>query len=60
MVRTAGPEHVDSLHHEAWILKRIALIQTVLIGSAQRCYSHLPIKIKKIGQRFAENFKRPQ
>ena len=59
MVRTAGPEQVDSLHHEAWILKRIALIQTVLFGSAQRCYSHLPLKIKKIGQRLVENFKIP-
>ena len=27
MVMTAGPEQTDSSYHEAWILKRIAIIQ---------------------------------
>ena len=30
MVMTAGPEQNDSPYHEAWILKRFAMIQTVL------------------------------
>ena len=36
MVITAGPEQNDSPLHEAWILKRIAMIQTALIGPAQQ------------------------
>ena len=32
MVRKAGPEETDSTFHEAWIFKRIAMIQTALIG----------------------------
>ena len=35
MVMTAGPEQTDSPFHEAWILKRIAMIQTALIRPAQ-------------------------
>ena len=44
MVMTAGPEQNDSPYHEAWILKRIAMTQTALIGPAQQWYSHLPLK----------------
>ena len=47
-VITAGPEQTDSPYHEAWILKRIAMIQTALIGLGQQWYSHLPLKIKNI------------
>ena len=47
MVMTAGPEQTDSPFHEAWILKRIAMKQTALIGTAQQLYSHLPLDIKK-------------
>ena len=36
MVMTAGPEQTDSPYHAAWILKRIAMIQTALIGPAQQ------------------------
>ena len=36
MVKTGGPEQTDSPYHEAWILKRIEMIQTALIGSAQQ------------------------
>ena len=46
MVMTAGPEQTDSPFHEAWILKRIAMTQTALIGPAQEWYSHLPLDIK--------------
>ena len=42
---TAGPEQTESPYHEAWILKRIAMIQTALIGPAQKWYSHLPLEI---------------
>ena len=35
MVTTAKPKQVDSTYHEAWILKRITIIQTALIGPAQ-------------------------
>ena len=44
---TAGPEQTESPFHEAWILKRIAMIQTALIGPAQQWYSHLSLDIKK-------------
>ena len=36
MVMTEGPEQTDSPFHEAWILKRISMIQTALIGPAQQ------------------------
>ena len=35
LVMTTGPEQTDSPFHEAWNLKRIAMIQTALIGPAQ-------------------------
>ena len=54
MVMTAGPEQNDSPFHETWIFKRIAKIQTPIIGPAQQWYSHLPLYIKK-GKRFAVN-----
>ena len=36
MVITAGPEQTDSPFHEACILKRIAMIQTALMGPPQQ------------------------
>ena len=36
MVMTAGLEQIDSPFHEIWILKRIVMIQTALIGPAQQ------------------------
>ena len=36
MLMTAWPEQTDSSYHEAWIMKRIAMIQAVLIGPAQQ------------------------
>ena len=47
MLMTAGPEQNDLPFHEAWIMKRIAMIQTALIGPAQQWYSHLTLEIKK-------------
>ena len=48
MVKSARPaEQTDSPVHEILILKRIAMIQTALIGPAQQWYSHLPLDIKK-------------
>ena len=47
MVMTAGPEQTDSTYHEACILKRIAMIQTALIGTAQQWYSHFNTRNKK-------------
>ena len=35
MIMTVGPEKTDSPYHEAWILIRIAMIQTALMGPAQ-------------------------
>ena len=61
MVMTAGPEQTDSPYHEAWFLKRIAMIQTTLIGQVQQWYSHLPLDMKKNWQvlkRFAVNSKK--
>ena len=59
IVITAGPEQIDSPFHETWILKRIAMIQTALIGPAQQWYSHLPLDIKKNWQAFCREFKKP-
>ena len=56
MVMTAEPEQTDSPFHEAWILKRIAMIQTALVGPAQQWYSHLPLEVKKIWQAFCREF----
>ena len=58
MVMTAGPEQTDSPYHETWILKRIAMIQTALIGPAQQWYSHLPLEIKKNCQAFCRKFQK--
>ena len=55
---TAGSERNDSSFHEALILKRIAMIQTALIGPAQQWYSHLPLDIKKNLQAFCREFKK--
>ena len=58
IVMTAGPEQTDSLFHEAWIQKRIAMIQTTLNGPAQQWYSHLPLDIKKDLQAFCREFQK--
>ena len=58
MAMTAGPEQTDSRFHEAWILKRIAMIQTALIGPAQQWYPHLPLDIKKNWQAFCREFQK--
>ena len=34
---TEGPYKIDSSYHEAWILKRNAMIQTALNVPAQQC-----------------------
>ena len=47
MLTTAGPESLESPYPETWTLKRIAIIQTALIGLAQQWHSHLPLEIKK-------------
>ena len=52
MVKTAGPEQTDSPYHEACILKRIAMIQTALIGPAQQWYLHLALETKNNWQAF--------
>ena len=56
MVMTVGPEQVDSLYHETWILKPIAMIQTALIGPAQQWFSHVPLEMKKNWQAFCREF----
>ena len=55
---TAGAKQIDSPFHEAWILKRIAMIQTALIGPAQQWYSHFPLDIKKNWQDFFREFQK--
>ena len=55
---TAGPEQIDSPDHEAWILERIAMIQTAPIGPAQQWYSHLPLEIKKSCQAVCREFQK--
>ena len=57
MVITRGPEQTGSQYYEAWILKRTAMIQTALIGSAQQRYSHLPPE-KKDWRRFYREFQK--
>ena len=56
MVMTEGPEQTDSPYHEAWILKRINMIQTSLIGPAQQWYSDLLVKTRKNWQGFCREF----
>ena len=58
MVMTAGPEQTDSPYHDAWLLKRIAMIQTALIRPAKQWYSHLPLEIKKNWQAFCREFQK--
>ena len=55
---TAGPKQINSPFHEAWILKRIAMIQTALIGPAQQWYSQLPLDIKKNWQALCCEFQK--
>ena len=43
MIMTARREQVHSPYNEDCILKRTAMIQTVLIGPATQWYSHLPL-----------------
>ena len=57
-VMTAGPEQTDSPFHEALILKKIAMIQTALIGPAQQWYSHLSLDIEKDWQAFCREFQK--
>ena len=58
MVMTSGPEQTYSPFHEVWILKRIAMIQTALIGPAQQWCSRLPLDIKKNWQAFCREFQK--
>ena len=58
MLMTAGPEQTDSPFHEAWILKRISMIQMDLVEPAQQWYSHLPLDIKKDWQAFCRKFQK--
>ena len=55
---TAGPEQTDSSFHETWILKRIVLIQTALIGPAHQWFSHLPFNSKKNWQEFCHEIQK--
>ena len=57
-VMTAGTDQTDSPFHEAWILKRIAMLQTARIGPALQWYSHLPLDIKKNWQAFFGEFQK--
>ena len=41
IVMTEGQELIDSPYQETWILNRIAMIRTALIGPAQQWYSPL-------------------
>ena len=54
----AGPAQTDAPFHGVWILKRIAMIQTALIGPAQQLYSHLPLDIRKNWQAFCREFQK--
>ena len=58
MLMTAGPEQTGSPFLEGWILKRIAMIQTSLIGPSQQWYSHLPLDIKKNWQTICREFQK--
>ena len=58
IIMTARPELTDSPYHEAWIPKRIAMIQTALIGPAQQWYPRLQFEIKKNWQPFCREFQK--
>ena len=57
-IRTAEPKQTDSPYHEAWILKRIAMIQTAVIGPAQQWYSQFPLDTKKNWQAFCRELRK--
>ena len=46
LVLNIGPEPVNTLHHQNWIHRRTALIQTTLDGASKKWFSVLPIDIK--------------
>ena len=58
MAMMARSEQIDSPYHEAWILKRIAMIQTALVGPAQQWYLHLPLDIEKNWQAFCRELQK--
>ena len=58
IVMAARPEQTDSRCHKAWILKRIAMIQTSLIVPAQQWFSHLILEIKKNWKAFCREFQK--
>ena len=51
-----GPEPINTPHHQNWIHRRTALIQTTLDGAAQKWFSVLPIDIKSDWKRFTQQF----
>ena len=58
MAMMARSEQIDSPYHEEWILKRIAMIQTALVGPAQQWYLHLPLDIEKNWQAFCRELQK--
>ena len=56
LILNTGPEPVKTPLHQNWIHRRAALIQTALDGSAQKCFSVLPIKIKSDWKNFTQEF----
>ena len=56
LILKIGPEPVNMLLHQNWILSRTAVIQTKLDGAIYEVFSVLPIDFKSDWKRFTQNF----
>ena len=56
LILNIGSEPINTPLHQNWIHRRTALIQTTLVGAAQKWFSVLPIEIKSNWKRFTQEF----
>ena len=56
LIINIGPEPINTPLHQNWIHRRTALIQTTLVGEAQKWFSVLPIEKKSDWKRFTQEF----
>ena len=56
LILNIGPEPINTPLNQNWIRRRTALIQTTLVGAAQKWFSVLPIEIKSDSKRFTQEF----
>ena len=54
LILNIGPEPINTPLHQNWIHRRTALIQTTLVGAAQKWFPVLPIERKTDWKRFTQ------